>query len=76
MRKYIDIRNDYEYSNAIKEIEKIESLKHLIAPLKVEDDGRTIVNVNLRGANDVNINVEGRYDLIQKLLDQIHASRK
>lgn len=75
MRIYIDIRNDYEFKHAIQEIEKYEKLQRLLAPTKAEDEGRTTVHVKLRGVNDMIIDVEGRYDLIQKLLDKIHETR-
>lgn len=72
MKQYLNLRNDYELNYVIHELKKYDKLKHYIAPYKVNDEGRTIVRVDIYGTSDIVFNVEGRYDLVQLLLDKIH----
>ena len=75
MKQYLEIKNDYELKQAIQQLERHDKLAYFVAPAKVEDESRTIVHIDIRGSQDVIFSVEGRYDLMQSLLDKINEAR-
>lgn len=75
MKKYLDIKNEFGLEYALSELEKHGRLNEYSTP-KVDDTGRMIVNVDIRGPKGVVFNVEGEYKLIQKFLSKIKQSRE
>jgi hypothetical protein len=76
MRQYIDIRNEYELKEAIKELEKYARIYEFTAPYNLDDEGRTKVHIDVIGPMGADFNIEGRYDLIQLLITKIHTQPK
>lgn len=74
MRRYLDIKNEFGIEHALSELEEHGRLNEYSTP-KVDDTGRMIVHVDIRGPKGMVFNVEGEYKLIQKFLDKIKQSR-
>ena len=72
MKKYLDIKTEQDLQRVIDRLELKNDLSDFSAPYEIEDKHRMFVHVNVIDPNGIIFNIEGQYDLVQKLLDKIH----
>lgn len=75
MKKYIDVRNEYELNQAIQQLEYYAKLHELTVPYEINDEGRTTIHIDIIGPNGFVFNIEGNYNLIKTLVLKINASK-
>lgn len=71
MRKYVELKSEYEIKQKLKELDKVYGLKNLFIIDGIQDEYKTIAYVDAKTISGDVVTIEGRFKLLKSFLEQM-----